>query len=125
MSEGSDERRAAARADVASLLAEAGAAPAGLASADDQLLAEVALAVKRKGLETPAVLWLESLRPLSFLGAQAMHFLTPFVQAFMPADRFRRLASVLEERANLERLVRLVEVAANSAAAAKDRGGGA
>ena len=56
----------------AAALADAtGPRPVTLAADDDLLLAELALAVQRRGLTTPAVLWLESLRPLSFVGAQA------------------------------------------------------
>jgi len=112
-------------ASLAALLAAAGAPPATLGADDDALLGEIALLVRRRGLETPAVLWLESLRPLSFLGAQAMHFLAPFVQAFVPADRFRRLAIVLEERGNMERLVRLIETAAGQDDLPARGGGGA
>ncbi len=107
--------------DAAALVAAAGPPAAALAADDDLLLATVALAVHRRGLETPAVLWLESVRPLSFLGAQAMHFLTPFVQALVPAARFRRLAELLEERENLGRLVQLVETAAAGPPAGEER----
>ncbi len=97
----------------AAALAEAtGPRPATLGAADDLLLAELALAVQRRGLATPAVLWLESLRPLSFVGAQAMHALTPFVQLLTRGARFERLAEIFEERGHLERFLRLIETAA-------------
>lgn len=98
-------------------LAEAtGPRPATLEAADDLLLAELALAVQRRGLATPAVLWLESLRPLSFVGAQAMHALTPFVQLLTRGVRFERLAEIFEDRGHLERFLRLIETAAAPAA---------
>jgi len=97
---------------VAALADATGPRPATLAADDDLLLAELALAVQRRGLATPAVLWLESLRPLSFVGAQAMHALTPFVQLLTSGARFERLAVIFEERGHLERLLRLIETAA-------------
>lgn len=105
----------------AALAAAAGARPATLPADDDLLLAELALAVQRRGLATPAVLWLESLRPLSFIGAQAMHALTPFVQILTQGVRFARLAVIFEEREHLERFLRLIETAATALpAVAKD-----
>jgi len=101
----------------AAALADAtGPRPATLAADDDLLLADLALAVQRRGLATPAVLWLESLRPLSFVGAQAMHALTPFVQLLKSGARFERLAAIFEERGHLERLLRLIETAATAPA---------
>ena len=83
--------------------------PETLSEADDRLLLELALKIDRKGLTAPAILWLESLRPVSFLGSQAMHFASPFVRMLVAGDTFERLAVILEERAHLERLLRHVE----------------
>ena len=68
--------------------------------------------VTGRGLEAPALLWLDSLRPLSYLGSQAMHFLHPLVQLVVPAERFGRLAEILEERSHLERLLLHLEALA-------------
>ncbi len=87
--------------------------PATLSPEDDRLLLDLALKIDRKGLTAPAILWLESLRPLSFLGSQAMHFLNPFVQMLVPSETFARLAEILEERAHLERLLAHIEAVAD------------
>ncbi len=86
--------------------------PPTLSAEDDRLLADLALAVRRRGLETPAVLWLESVRPLSYLGSQALYFCEPLLQALVPSVKLGRLAGILEERAHLERLIRHIEAAA-------------
>ncbi len=86
--------------------------PATLAAVDDALLRRVAAAIVGRGLAAPAVLWLDSLRPLSFLGSQAMHFLTPLARLVASGDAFGRLAVVLEERAHLDRLLQHIEVLA-------------
>ncbi len=83
--------------------------PPTLSEADDRLLAELAGRIVRRGLAAPAVLWLESLRPVSFLGSQAMHFLRPFVEVLGGPESFGRLAAILEERAHLERFLRHIE----------------
>ncbi|MFH1844170.1 MAG: hypothetical protein ABIF77_13265 [bacterium] len=86
--------------------------PDTLTAADDALLRDLARKIQAKGMSAPAVLWLESLRPVSFLGSQAMHFLNPFVQMLVSSEVFPRLAGLFEERAHLERLLRHIEVMA-------------
>ncbi len=97
--------------------------PPTLSQRDDQLLQELAVKIERKGLTAPALLWLESLRPVSFLGSQAMHFLNPFVRMLFDSDAFARLATILEEREHLERLLYHMEAAAGRSASA-DQGDG-
>lgn len=96
------------------LAARLGPRPDTLSEEDDRLLADIAGLICRRGLATPAVLWLESLRPLSFLGSQALRFCEPFAQPFLPAGQCGRLAEILEVRGHLERLVRHVEAAADA-----------
>ncbi len=86
--------------------------PATLSAEDDAFLLELAEGIRNRGLEAPALLWLDSLRPLSFLGSQAMQFVNPMVQMLVPAERFGRLAEILEERAHLERLLLHIEALA-------------
>jgi hypothetical protein len=88
------------------------ARPETLSEEDDQLLLELAVKIDRRNLTAPAVLWLESLRPVSFLGSQAMHFLNPFVQMVFDTEKFKRLAEILEEREHLERLLCHIEALA-------------
>ena len=89
---------------------------------DRALLARLADWLTKRRLETPAVLFLESVRPLSFVGAQAMYFLEPFARAIFDVKDYERLARLLERRSNLELLVRAIEDAADAReAAAKQR----
>jgi len=89
---------------------------------DRALFAKFADWLATRRLETPAVLFLESVRPMSFVGAQAMHFLEPFARAVFDVKNYERLARLLERRSNLELLVRAIEDAADAReAAAKQR----
>lgn len=90
--------------------------PDTLSAEDDALLLELARKIQHRGLSAPAILWLESLRPLSFLGSQAMHFLNPFVQLMVSSETFGRLAAILEERGHLERMLRHLEAVAGGSA---------
>ncbi len=81
-------------------------------SADDlALLTRIADSVVRRGMETPATVALESIGPLNFLGSQALHVLTPFLElAFNPVD-LERIAALLERRETVIRLIALIDAA--------------
>lgn len=82
---------------------------APFAPEDLALLERVAARVVELHLEVPAVLTLESVRPLSFVAGQAMVFFQPMVQALLRFDDYRRFAALLERRESLERLTSLIE----------------
>ncbi|MFO7653124.1 MAG: hypothetical protein R6X25_04805 [Candidatus Krumholzibacteriia bacterium] len=99
----------------------------GLTPADEELLAEMAGRLVRARLAPVAVLWLESSRPVAFLGSQVLHVLDPLVTALVPSAPVGRFAALLQERGALDRLLELV-TAAESAdrrgePAARGRGG--
>jgi len=85
-----------------------------LPAEDLALFTRIAEWLAARGLETPAILFLESVRPLSFVGSQAMVFLGPFAHALFTTSDYDRLARLLERRQNLERLVRAIETAADA-----------
>jgi hypothetical protein len=94
--------------------------PDTLSADDDALLHSLAVKIQRRGLSAPALLWLDSLRPVSFLCSKFMHFMNPFVHMIIKADSYERLAVILEERAHLERLLLHIEAVSRKG---KDRGG--
>jgi len=76
---------------------------------DEALLAAVAGRVVRMGLATPAVFFLESVKPLSFIGSQALIFFEPFIRAFFNISQYEQFARLMEDRQALERLLVLIE----------------
>ena len=76
---------------------------------DQEILDAVAGRVVRMQLAVPAVFFLESTKPLSFLGSQLLVFLQPFVQAFLSTHAYERFAHLMEDRENVEVLIRRVE----------------
>ncbi|MBI5708962.1 MAG: hypothetical protein HZC42_01470 [Candidatus Eisenbacteria bacterium] len=88
-----------------------------LAPADLALFERVAARVVELRLEVPAVLTLESCRPLSLLASQAMIFFEPLAQSLLRLTEYRRLALLLERRDALETLARLIETQADEARA--------
>ena len=83
-----------------------------LTSADIVLLERAADAVVQRGMATPAVLFLESVGPMNFLGSQALHFLTPMLDVVFLQRDVERVACLLERRDTLARLAALIEARA-------------
>ena len=81
---------------------------------DQALLERLARRVVELRLETPAILTLETARPLSVLAGQAMLFFEPFAQMLFRFDEYRRLAALIERRDALEALTRLIEEGADA-----------
>ena len=80
-----------------------------LAAEDLALLERVAARVVELRLEVPAILTLESVRPLSFVASQAMIFFQPLVQALLRFSDYQRFAALAERREALETLTALIE----------------
>lgn len=79
-------------------------------TAEDQaLIDKVAEKLVRKHLTVPAIFFLESSKPLAFLGGQLLIFLEPFVQTLFNFEQYQRFALLMEDRDNWERLVRKIE----------------
>lgn len=76
-----------------------------------ELLDRIAAFVVRRGLVTPALLTLESIKPLNYVGSQAMAFFEPMVRALFTATDYSRLQRVLERRESIEVLMQRIEAA--------------
>lgn len=91
---------------------------------DEELLQSLADWVVERRLTAPAIIFLESHRPLSFVGSQVMIAASPLVAFFGPffkasvgfdGDDFRRFAELMENRDNLELLIVEIERASQKA----------
>ncbi len=80
-----------------------------LSTPDLQLLQEIADAIVSRRLETPAVLLLASSEPLNFLSSQLIHGLRPLLDLVCAPAETERLASILERRDGVSRLVGLIQ----------------
>ena len=86
-----------------------------LAAEDVALLERVAARVVELHLEVPAILALETGRPLSLLASQSLIFFEPVVTALFRLDGYRRFAALVERRDAIERLTALIEARADDA----------
>jgi hypothetical protein len=78
---------------------------------DLALLQRIADAVVQRRMAAPAVLFLESLGPMSFLGSQALHFFAPIIELAFSAHEVSQVAALLERRDTTVRLIALIEAA--------------
>jgi hypothetical protein len=75
------------------------------------LLQQVADQLIARRLEAPAILFLESIKPLSFLTSQGLIVLGPLLQAVVPVKNYDLLTAALEHRENVEWLIQRLEAA--------------
>jgi hypothetical protein len=90
-----------------------------LSSADQELLDRLATRVVELRMEVPAILALESGRPLSLVAGQAMLFFEPLVQSLFRLPDYRRYAALIERREACDHLLRRIEDRAEAARASR------
>ena len=79
---------------------------------EDEMIAKIAQKVNEYGLDVAAVLMMESVKPLSFVGAQmGRFFISPFLAAF--GDNIgisgEKVLQIFEKKENVEKLIKAVE----------------
>lgn len=79
--------------------------------------------IVRFGLTVPAILSLESMRPLSFVGSQFMHVLSPSITALFTVPEWDALAGLLEDRRGLDYLLDAIEAADRAKGSAQEGSG--
>ncbi|MCJ7508428.1 MAG: hypothetical protein MUO85_06815 [candidate division Zixibacteria bacterium] len=75
----------------------------------EELLHKVAQKVVRWKMSVPAILFLESVKPLNYLGSQMMVFFEPFVQTVFTWKDYDQYRIIMEERENVEKLLQKIE----------------
>lgn len=76
---------------------------------DEAFLARLAREIVRRGLSTPAILVLESMKPMNFVSSRVLVFLDPIVTLIRTIPDYRRCVRLLEERDTIERLLCAIE----------------
>lgn len=72
-------------------------------------LDSISQALLKRGLKMPAILFLETTKPLHFLAGQAVRFLDPVFSTVVPQSKLKRLTEVLEKRNAVERMISFLE----------------
>ena len=77
---------------------------------DRALIDTVCREVVKRGMATPAILFLESTRPLNYLGSQTMTFFEPVMHAVLRhPEAWKRFAAILEHRGSVEFISRRID----------------
>lgn len=84
------------------------------------VLEKVAKKVVEKSMSVPAIVFLESIKPLNFVGSQAMVFFEPIVQSLFNLKDYDTFRTALEKRQTLEILIQRIE-AMDSVAQAREK----
>jgi hypothetical protein len=76
---------------------------------EEAVLERVAQKVVEWKMAVPAILFLESVKPLNYIGAQGMIFFEPLVQGIFSIKDYDTLRSALEQRESIESLLQKIE----------------
>lgn len=71
----------------------------------EEFIRGLAEAIAERGLSAPVILFLESVKPMNFLGSQVMVFLEPLVKSVFPFQSYSEFAALLENRDCIEQLI--------------------
>jgi hypothetical protein len=75
----------------------------------DALVAKIAKAIVEREMTVPAIMLIESVKPLSFLGNQLLIFLNPMVSLVISSKDYYTFVRMIEDRDNLEKLLVAIE----------------
>ncbi|MCK4225907.1 hypothetical protein KAX29_03345 [candidate division WOR-3 bacterium] len=75
----------------------------------NDMLGKLAQEIVDRGLTTPAIMFIETMKPLSFIGSQLMVMANPFVQVLFNSKSYWEITVLLEDRKNVEYLIQEIE----------------
>lgn len=76
---------------------------------EDAVMEKLAAKVVEWKMAVPAILFLESVKPLNYIGSQAMVFFEPIVQSIFTFKDYTNLRMAMERRENVENLLQKIE----------------
>jgi hypothetical protein len=83
--------------------------PEELTERQIELLGKIADRVIKYRMAMPAILFLESVRPLNYVGSQAMVFFAPIVHSLFSAREYDEIQQALEHRQTIAYLADVLE----------------
>ncbi len=76
---------------------------------DEELMQEAAVAVVKRRLAVPAMMFLETVSPMNTLTSSMLHMITPIWGIALPEARLRQVAAMLERRETIPALIRTID----------------
>jgi hypothetical protein len=75
----------------------------------DRLIEQLARKIVSRGLETPAILFLEMHKPVAFVAGQSLLVAGPFLAPLFGIEGVNKYSRLLGDRENVELLIRRIE----------------
>ncbi len=75
----------------------------------EKLCRKIAVKIVERDLTVPAIMFLESIKPVSFLGSQMLVFANPVVSLIVQTGDYYRFVRMIEDRENIEKLTVAIE----------------
>ncbi|NHZ84259.1 MAG: hypothetical protein GWP19_00060 [Planctomycetia bacterium] len=76
---------------------------------EKEVISRIAKKIIDRGFVTPAVFFLELMKPFALLGSHALVFFGPIITAFTRQDKYYRATELLEDPKNVEFLISEIE----------------
>jgi hypothetical protein len=74
-----------------------------------ELMENIAKGIVQRQLTVPAIIFLESIKPLSFLGNQMLIFANPVISLVVQSGNYYKFIRMIENRENIEKLTIMIE----------------
>ncbi len=74
-----------------------------------EIIDKLAKGIVRRGLTAPAIMFLESIKPINYIGSQVMVFFEPVILSIFTIKNYRKIALIFEERGAVERVLEAIE----------------
>lgn len=74
-----------------------------------ELMSKLAKGIVQRQLTVPAIIFLESIKPLSFLGNQLLIFANPVLSLVVSSGDYYKFVRMIENRENIEKLTLAIE----------------
>ncbi|HDR03927.1 MAG TPA: hypothetical protein ENN84_01600 [Candidatus Marinimicrobia bacterium] len=78
-------------------------------SSNEAIISTIAEKIVKRGLEVPAIFFLETMKPMNFIGAQFLNFFGPFLEMLFPGEKYYEFTEAMEKRENVEKLLLEIE----------------
>ena len=74
-----------------------------------KLIEKYARFIVERRLAPAAIMTIESLRPLNFIGSQLLYAITPFAEVFFDHKEYQEVAALLENREYIDILIKRID----------------
>ncbi|MDA3814131.1 MAG: hypothetical protein PF570_07755 [Candidatus Cloacimonetes bacterium] len=74
-----------------------------------ELIDKISNFIAQRKMAAPAIMTIESLRPLARIGSQLMHFLAPFAEIIFNAKEYQEFAALLENEEYVRLLIKRID----------------